>query len=84
MKTSIDILPSKNYALRKYSTHVSSLNTVNTLNSHIRVFIKSCEKEFITKERIVSHALLKIMFKWALHYKSNNTLQQRYKITATL
>ena len=41
-KTSIDVLPSKNQALCKYSTHVSnhylSLNTVNTL-----IIIKSRE-----------------------------------------
>ena len=48
---------------------VSFSNTVNTLISPN--FFKSCEKGFITKERMVTQTHFKIAyFKWASHFST--------------
>ena len=63
IKTSIDVLPSKNQVL---------CNIADTL---IGLFpFSSREKELITKEHIVMHMHLNFVFKWALHFSISNKL----------
>ena len=63
---SFDALPSKNQVLCKFVYLI-----IQHYNIPTGIFIKSLEKGFLTKGRIVMHTHFKIAFKWALHFSNN-------------